>query len=322
MLPAALLAQTYFGGISGTVTHPSGAAIPHTPITVTNTQTGIAQHVVSDQHGYYAVHALIPGAYSVAFSSHGFQSTVVQPVTVQVAQTVTVNATLKLGTVATSVTVAATSALIDTTNATIGTVVNNKTVVDMPLNGRNFTQLLELVPGSVPTGNTFMAAGGSNYAIGGTQAMSNQFTLDGVYDNEEFFNQFSVQPVIDGIQEFKAQTDVTSAKFGRSSGANVAVATKSGTNQVHGDAWEFLRNDAFDANPWFNNYFSTPKSTYRQNQFGFTIGGPGRTFRMFGMVKTKPSGLRIMKAYGLARLQQMPAPFRRRRCWAAISPAS
>ncbi|MGH9353418.1 MAG: hypothetical protein ACRD2G_14855, partial [Terriglobia bacterium] len=144
----------------------------------------------------------------------------------------------------------------------------------MPLNGRNFTQLLELVPGSVPTGNTFMAAGGSNYAIGGTQAMSNSFTLDGVYDNEEFFNQFSVQPVIDSIQEFKAQTDVTSAKFGRSSGANIAVASKSGTNQLHGDAWEFIRNDAFDANPWFNNYFRRPKASYRQNQFGFTVGGP------------------------------------------------
>lgn len=274
LLPAAMLGQTYYGAIVGTVTDPQGGAIPKASITVTNTKTSIAQHLTSDQYGYYSVHALIPGVYSVRFESHGFESTVVTPITVQVAQTVTVNASLKLGAVTTSVTVGAAAPLIDTTNATIGTVVNNKTVVDIPLNGRNFTQLLELVPGSVPTGNTFMAAGGSNYAIGGTQAMSNQFTLDGVYDNEEFFNQFSVQPVIDSIQEFKAQTDVTSAKFGRSSGANIAVASKSGTNEVHGDAWEFLRNDAFDANPWFNNYFNTPKAAYRQNQFGFTIGGP------------------------------------------------
>ncbi|MGH9342527.1 MAG: carboxypeptidase-like regulatory domain-containing protein, partial [Terriglobia bacterium] len=273
LLPAVFLAQTYFGGISGTITDSSGASIPSAAVTITNTQTAAVSHTTTSGYGYYAVHALIPGTYSVQVSMKGFESTVVGPVMVQVAQTVTVNAALKVGAVATSVTVAATTPLIDTTNATIGTVVNNKTVVDMPLNGRNFTQLLELVPGSVPTGNTFMAAGGSNYAIGGTQAMSNQFTLDGVYDNEEFFNQFSVQPVIDSIQEFKAQTDVTSAKFGRSSGANIAVASKSGTNEVHGDVWEFLRNDAFDANPWFNNYYGTPKAAYRQNQFGFTIGG-------------------------------------------------
>lgn len=274
LLPAAMLGQTYFGGIAGTVIDPSGAAVPNAAVTVTNTQTTTAIHVTSDAHGYYAVHALIPGVYSVQISKNGFQSTVVTPVTVQVTQTVTVNAALKLGTVATTVTVGATADLINTTNATIGTVVNNKTVVEIPLNGRNFTQLLELVPGSVPTGNTFMANGGSNYAIGGTQSMSNQFTLDGVYNNEEFFNQFSVQPVIDSIQEFKAQTDVTSAKFGRSSGANIAVASKSGTNQVHGDAWDFLRNDAFDASPWFNNYYNEPKASYRQNQFGFTLGGP------------------------------------------------
>lgn len=274
LMPMALLAQTYFGGISGTVTDSSGASIPGAAITVTNTQTGATFHTTTSGYGYYSVSALIPDTYTVQVSMKGFQSTVVGPVTVQVTQTVTVNASLQVGAVSTKVTVGASAPLIDTTNATIGTVVNNKTVVEVPLNGRNFTQLLELVPGSVPTGNTFMAAGGSNYAIGGTQAMSNQFTLDGVYDNEEFFNQFSVQPVIDSIQEFKAQTDVTSAKFGRSSGANIAVASKSGTNEVHGDAWEFLRNNAFDANPWFNNYFNRPKATYRQNQFGFTIGGP------------------------------------------------
>ncbi|MGH9401842.1 MAG: carboxypeptidase regulatory-like domain-containing protein [Terriglobia bacterium] len=274
LMPMALLAQSYFGGISGTITDSSGAAIPNAAITVTNTQTGAVFHTTSSGYGYYSVTALIPDTYSVQVSMKGFQSTIVGPVTVQVTSTVTVNAALKVGTVSTTVTVGATTPLVDTTNATIGTVVNNKSVVEMPLNGRNFSQLLELVPGSVPTGNTFMAAGGSNYAIGGTQAMSNQFTLDGVYDNEEFFNQFSVQPVIDSIQEFKAQTDITDSRFGRSSGANVAVASKSGTNQLHGDAWEFLRNDAFDANPWFNNYFNTPKATYRQNQFGFTIGGP------------------------------------------------
>lgn len=274
LMPMALLAQTYFGGISGTVTDSSGASIPGAAVTVTNTQTGATFHTTTSGYGYYSVSALIPDTYTVQVSMKGFQSTVVGPVTVQVTQTVTVNASLQVGAVSTKVTVGASAPLIDTTNATIGTVVNNKTVVEVPLNGRNFTQLLEMVPGSVPTGNTFMAAGGSNYAIGGTQAMSNQFTLDGVYDNEEFFNQFSVQPVIDSIQEFKAQTDVTSAKFGRSSGANIAVASKSGTNEVHGDVWEFLRNDAFDANPWFNNYFNTPKAAYRQNQFGFTIGGP------------------------------------------------
>jgi hypothetical protein len=272
--PGRPLAQEYFGGIVGTVTDSSGAAIPKAAITVTNTQTGAVYHTTSNQYGYYTVSNLIPGVYSVKGEMNGFQSKVVTPVKIVVAQTVTIDMTLAVGVSTQSVQVTATAPLLNTTNGTIGTVVNNKTVIEMPLNGRNFTDLLELVPGAVSTGSAFMANGGSNYAISGTQSMSNQFTLDGVYNDEEFFGQFGLQPNIDSIQEFKAQSNITSAQFGRASGANIAVATKSGTNQFHGDVYEFLRNDAFDANPWFNNYFGSPRGAYRQNQYGFTAGGP------------------------------------------------
>lgn len=266
--------QGYFGAIVGTVTDPSNAAVPGVSIVITNTQTGVNYRASTNQYGYYTVGQLIPGIYSVTAENKGFQTLVVKPVKVDVNRTITVNMTLKVGAVTQSVQVKAITPLLDTTSGTVGTIVNTHTVIEMPLNGRNFTQLLELTPGSVSTGSLYMAAGGSNYSISGMQGAQNNFTLDGVYDNEEFFQQFSVQPVIDSIQEFKVQTNITSAEFGRAAGANVAVATKSGTNQFHGDAWEFLRNDAFDANSWFSNFNGIPRPGYRHNQFGFTAGGP------------------------------------------------
>jgi len=272
--PTLVLAQAYFGGIVGTVSDPSKAAIPGASITITNTQTGVKYHATTNQTGYYSTNALIPGTYTVTGESKGFQTLVVGPVKVDVNSTVAVNMTLKVGAVAQSIQVQAVAPLINTTSGTVGTIISNKTVLEMPLNGRSYTQLLELVPGSVSTGNIFEAAGGSNYSVSGMQSMQSDFTLDGVYNNEEFFGQYGLQPVIDSIQEFKVRTNITSAEYGRAAGANIAVATKSGTNQLHGDVWEFLRNNALDANSWFSNHFGVPRPVYRHNQFGFTAGGP------------------------------------------------
>jgi len=154
----------------------------------------------------------------------------------------------------------------------------------------------------VPNGAIFLTAGGGqNYSVSGNRSEQNNFTLDGVYNNEEFFKQFAIQPSIDAIQEFKVQTNVVSAEFGQAAGANVAVATKPGTNQLHGDVYEFLRNDKLDAADFFGNVFGTPKSAFRQNQFGVTGGGPvvlphlyngkDRTFWFFSY-----EGLRIRRA--------------------------
>jgi Carboxypeptidase regulatory-like domain/TonB dependent receptor-like, beta-barrel len=274
MLPMFALAQMYFGGIVGTVTDPSGAAIPGASITIVNTGTAASFHVTTNAQGDYEMMHLVPGVYTVTSEMKGFKKTVVADVTVRVSTTTTANVRMAVGAVTQSVRVTAATPLLDTTSGTVGTVVNSQSTVQLPLATRNFTQLMELVPGAIPIGSSDSIAGGTNFSISGNQEMQNNFMIDGVNDNESMFAQFAMQPVIDSIAEFKVQTNITSAEFGSAAGANIAVATKSGTNQFHGDVWEFLRNDAFDANQWFQNYEGVPRTTYRENQFGFTAGGP------------------------------------------------
>ena len=295
-------AQQYFGTIVGTVTDPSGAAVPDASVTVTNPQTAISRQVKTDDMGNYRVESLVPGTYTLKVEHSGFETAEVQATDLPVARTVNVNVVMRIGAVTQTVEVQAAAPLLDTANSTVGTVVNNKSVVNLPLNGRAYTDLLLLVPGSVPNGAIFLTAGGGqNYSVSGNRSEQNNFTLDGVYNNEEFFKQFAIQPSIDAIQEFKVQTNVVSAEFGQAAGANVAVATKSGTNQLHGDVYEFLRNDKLDAADFFGNKFNTRKSAFRQNQFGVTGGGPvvlphlyngkDRTFWFFSY-----EGLRIRRA--------------------------
>ncbi|HEY6292615.1 MAG TPA: carboxypeptidase regulatory-like domain-containing protein [Terriglobia bacterium] len=267
------LAQVYYGGIAGTVTDVSGASIPKAQVTVTNTGTTTALTAIANEIGAYHVGNLVPGIYSVKTEISGFQTSVVDNVKVDIGTDTTVNVALQVGQVTQQVTVEAKAPVLQTTNATVGTQIGNQTVTEMPLNGRSFTQLLELVPGSVSTGNSFQISG-SNYQISGNRSGSNMFQLDGIYNNEEFFGQYAMQPPIDSIQEFKVETNITSAEYGRAAGAAIAVATKSGTNQFHGAAWEFLRNNDLDANAWFNNFFNAPLGAYRQNQFGVVAGGP------------------------------------------------
>jgi hypothetical protein len=274
ILPMFALGQMYFGGIVGTVTDPSGAAIPGASITIVNTGTTASFHVTTNAQGDYEMMHLVPGVYTVTSEMKGFKKTVVTDVSVRVSSTTTANLKMAVGAVTQSVRVTAATPLLDTTSGTVGTVVNSQSTVQLPLATRNFTSLMELVPGAVPVGADDSIAGGTNFSISGNQEMQNNFMVDGVNDNESMFAQFAMQPVIDSIAEFKVQTNITSAEFGSAAGANIAVATKSGTNQFHGDVWEFLRNDAFDANQWFNNYEGVPRTTYRQNQFGFTAGGP------------------------------------------------
>lgn len=266
-------AQVYYGGIAGSVSDSSGANVPNVQVTITNKGTQTVFTTKTNDIGSYHVGELVPGNYSVKAESAGFQTELVDNVKVDVGSDATVNVTMQVGQVTQQVQVEARAPVLETTNATVGTTVGNQAVTEMPLNGRSFTQLLELVPGSVATGNGFQISG-SNYQISGNRSGSNMFTLDGIYNNEEFFGQYAMQPPIDSIQEFTVQTNITSAEFGRAAGADVAVATKSGTNQLHGSAWEFLRNNDLDANQWFNNFFNAPLGAYRQNQFGFTAGGP------------------------------------------------
>jgi hypothetical protein len=272
--PAALRGQTSFGTILGTVTDQSAGAIPAATVTVTNEETGISREVRSGQDGGYRVPSLLPGMYSVRVSLEGFQTTDITGVELQVTRAVTVNAVLELGAVTETVEVVATTPLLDTADATVGTVVNNDSVISLPLNGRSYTDLILLVPGAVPRGKLFAISGGHNFSVSGNSPDVNNFTLDGIQNNDLFFKAFGTEPSIDAIQEFRVQTNITSAEFGSGAGANVAVALKSGTNELHGSFFEFLRNDKLDANDFFRNARGTGKPAFRQNQWGMVLGGP------------------------------------------------
>jgi len=276
--PSFLRAQQYFGSITGLVTDPSGGGIPQVSITVTNIGTGVSRQVSTNQFGEYLIGSLTPGTYSMRAQASGFQTTLVPSVTVQVAVTTTVAVTMPVGATVQTVDVTGTPPQLDTASATVGTVVNNENVVQLPLNGRSYTQLLLLVPGSVTPGDTWapnMTIGtGQSYSISGNRYEQNNYTLDGTYNNEPFWKSYAIQPSIDAIQEFKVQTNVSSAEFGQAAGVNVTVATKSGTNQLHGVLYEFLRNSALDANDFFRNRGGIPNPAFKQNQYGATGGGP------------------------------------------------
>jgi hypothetical protein len=269
-----LVAQTYTGSIVGNVTDPSGAGVPDATITAKNVNTGITRTIKTDSVGSYRIGDLIPGSYSIKAEKAGFQVSEVAALQLTVASALNVNITLKLGEVTQTVEVQAVAPLLDTSSATVGTTVGNADVLEIPLNGRAYTDLLALIPGAVKNGTIFQAAGGANYSISGNRFEQNDYTLDGVSNNEGFFKSFGIQPAIDSIQEFKVQTNITSSEFGEAAGANVAVATKSGTNQLHGSAYEFLRNDKFDATEWVTNRNGGHKTPLRRNQYGFTLGGP------------------------------------------------
>jgi hypothetical protein len=272
-------AQT-FGGITGEVKDSSGAIMPSVAITVTNTGTNAARSVVTNASGIYNVPDLVPGTYQIKVSASGFQQ-MVSTVEIQVQQVARVDFTLTVGQATQTIEVSASAASLTTENATVGTVIENQRINDLPLNGRDYFQLVALSP-NVNYG--FAAAAQASGREGGTRATITisqigeratwqYYSLDGVTNTDIDFNLYIVLPSVDALQEFKVQSGVYPAEFGREAG-QVNVATKPGTNDFHGTAFEFLRNDALDAKPYD---FVPPvpaKQPYRQNQYGFTVGGP------------------------------------------------
>lgn len=270
--PATLLwGQGAIGSIVGNVTDTSGAVIPGAVVTVTNTQTNVSRSTKSSAQGSYTVPYLTPGLYQVTVESKGFTKFTAKDIRLAVDQSVRVDAQLKLGAVTQTLTVSGQTVAINTENSTVGQVITGKQTEDLPLNGRNFTDLLLLGPGAVQTSGeqgTRPNAGDAISIMGG-RASSNQFLIDGVTDNDTEYQTPAILPSIDAIQEFKEQTRTYSAAYG-SSANQINISIKSGTNQLHGTAFEFLRNDALDARSFFDNAIPP----LRQNQFGFTLGGP------------------------------------------------
>ena len=278
-----LAAQTSFGTILGNVADESGAVVPGVAVTITNEGTGNVRTVTSNDTGGFTVPSLPPSVYSVSAELDGFSQALQTGVQLAVNQTLRVDLTLKVGEVTEIVEVSAAALQLQTDTSTVASTVNNEKVVELPLNGRSFTQLTILMPGAVAGAGALTAfqTSGTAVSISGLRSEANNYTLDGVNNNESFFKTYGLQPSIDAIQEFKIQTNITSSEFGTAAGANVNIVTKSGTNEIHGSAFEFLRNDNLDAAEFFSNRSGTPKSEFRQNQFGATVGGPivkNRTF--------------------------------------------
>jgi hypothetical protein len=277
-------AQLDAATLNGSVTDPTGAVVPDATVTITNAGTGTSRVATTNQAGTFSVPALEPGKYNIIISKAGFGSSQQNGVTLQVAQVATLNTVLKVGTAVESVDVSASATALETTDASLGTVISEKEVTDLPLNGRQFSQLLQLAPGTVPIDNSQNAGKAPNFGSGaaspgvdGQTNRSNLFFLDGIIASNPFFAGFSFSPSIDAIQEFKAQSHTDQAEYGQATGAVVSVVSRSGENTIHGAAYEFVRNTVFNA----KNEFATDNLPYHLNQFGGSFGGPIKKDKLF-----------------------------------------
>ena len=279
-----LIAQQGTATIVGLVQDPSGSAIPRAKLTARNIRTGLERTAETTDSGEYTLPALDSGDYSITATASGFKSFVQEGISIQYQQSRRVDIVLPVGSVSDQVTVSSTSAQLQTEDATQSTVVDQKKVQDLPLNGRNFIQLAQLVPGTTPgapgNGNTTFAGTGYTVSAAGQRDFNNEYTLDGVSMTETRNPAPAFLPSVDAIQEFNVQTGLFSAEYGYKAGAHVDISIKSGTNQYHGNVFEFLRNSVFDA----RNYFSSSVSPLRRNQFGGTFGGKIKKDRTFFFV--------------------------------------
>jgi hypothetical protein len=278
MIP--LCAQT-FGEIAGEVRDGTGAVVPNATITVTNVSVNSSRTMPTNESGLYSFPSLVPGKYSVRIVAAGFKTITRTDIELQVQQTARVDFTLEVGAVSEVIEVKGAAQLLNTENATMGTVIENRRIVDLPLNGRNFLQLVSLSPnvtfGFSTPGQASGRQGGTrteqNISVAGMRGTWNHYTLDGIENTDVNFNLYIMLPSVDALQEFKVQTGIYPAEFGRSA-AQINVSTKPGTNQYHGTFYEFLRNDKLDARQY--DFIGTaPRQTpFRWNQYGFTLGGP------------------------------------------------
>ena len=289
--PAAALAQSS-GQITGLVTDTSGAILPGVTVEATSTATNATRTAVTGLDGIYTMPLLQPGNYTVKASLSGFRTAIREAVRVTVSETARVQFEMQVGQLAETVTVTAEASLVETSNATHGIVIDEQKVVDLPLNGRNFTQLGTLIPGVVAPpgglggqsgdatpGGFGNATGGFN--VNGMRNQSNNFLMDGATNNDTFNTGFVLRPPPDAIEEFKILTHAFSAEYGRNAGSVINVVTKSGSNKLTGAAWEFNRDQSLQA----RNYFAPqnqPKPALKQNQFGGAVGGPLVRNRLFG----------------------------------------
>ena len=286
------MAQNIYGSIVGTVTDATGAPMEGAAVTVSNTGTGGRQAAQTNNSGEYRLVNLVPGTYKLEIEKTGFKRLTRDNITVQVESVVRLDSTMQIGDVSQSVEVEASAPLLQTENASLSQVVSQRSVEQLPMNGRNILNLVNLVPGVVPqgsssgslTGKNVFAAG--NYQIGGGTANQSATFFDGVPVNITYGNVTALTPSPDAVAEFRVQTSNNTAEYGRYTGGVINIASKGGTNEFHGTVFEFLRNKKLNATDFFANKSGAGKPPFVQNQFGGAIGGPIRkdkTFFFFNM---------------------------------------
>jgi hypothetical protein len=269
-------AQADQGAITGLVQDPTGAVVPGAQVTLTSTDSGLVLQAKTDESGNYVFSPVKIGSYKLSVTAPGFSTTTQENIALHVQDRVAVNIELKTGAENTTVTVTTAPPLLQTQEGSTGQVIESKTINDTPLNGRNWVFIAQLTAGVAPA-NGARGQKGGDFNANGQRAEQNNYIMDGVDNNVnvvDFFNgaSYVVRPPPDALAEFKVQTGSYSSEFGHSAGAVVNASIRSGTNQIHGSLWEYIRNDAFDVREYFQG--TSPIAKYRQNQFGATLGVP------------------------------------------------
>ena len=297
LVTAPLFAQT--AELSGTVSDPSGLPVPSATVKIQSQETGASRRVSSNQEGLYSAPALLPGAYEVTIEAAGFQVMKRTGIVLEVDQRANLDFTLTVGTSTETVTVEGSAPLLNTSDASVSTVIGNRFVENMPLNGRSFSSLIALAPGVVLTSANLYEQG--QFSVNGQRPDANYFMVDGVSANfgnagggglmyqggsgqlpaTNAFGGVSNLVSLDALEEFRIQTSTFAPEYGRTPGAQVSVVTKSGTNSFHGTAFEYFRHDKLDANDWFANANRVAQPELRQNDFGGVLGGPIKKDRLF-----------------------------------------
>ena len=270
-----LLAQSTGGRILGRVADPTGAVLAQVTVTATNQATGVSRTTQTNDNGDYVFPEVAVGTYTVGFDLTGFKKSVRSGITLDVNQVVTLNMVMAIGEAKEVVEVSGEAPLVDTTTTQLGAVVNNRSVNELPLNQRDTYQFLQLQPGVQSqlgsSGNTLYGSDAAgSVSVNGGRGRANNFSVNGGDANDQFVNLPTVQPSPDAIEEFRVITNTFDAEYGRNSGSVVNVITKAGTDQLHGNVYEYFRNTLLNG----QGYFNTVKPQENQNQFGGTLGGP------------------------------------------------
>jgi hypothetical protein len=341
------LAQSTDGTISGVVVDPFGKVIPAAEIEILNEATGVHYSSRTNDIGIYTVSILPPGQYRLQVSKAGFKTLIKPGIVLNVQSAVALNFTLPVGATSESVTIAAGTSPIDTTDASVSTVIDRKFVENIPLNGRSFQDLISMTPGTMTQSPQQLGQGAGYYgdfSIDGQRTQSNYYTVDGVSGNTSpggasgFPQSATAGSVaastalgttqalisVDALREFRIESSSYSAEFGRSPGGQISFETRSGTNELHGSAFDYLRNDFFDANDWFNDHYRQTIAPLRQNDFGGTIGGPIKIPKLYdGRDKAfffgSYEGLRLTQPQA-ATIQYVPDAFMRSEAPPALQP--